>query len=282
MLYKLEFLRPKNLAEALKFRAEKPNYYIWAGGTDLCVLLNGGLIKPEGLISIWGCDELSGIKEVADTLEIGALSTHTDIVLSPLIKKFAPALAEACKTVGAKQIQNRGTIGGNVMNASPAGDTLPVLLAYDAKVITKSSEAEREIKFRDFFAGYKQTALTKKEIVTGFRVPKAKNGEKAAFMKVGARRAQAISKVVACFRASSKERVIESISIAYGSVAPIPHHLPKVENFLIGKELTPEVIEEAGAMVAREVTPIDDIRSTAKYRQHVSKVLVTRFLRSLT
>lgn len=278
----MQFLRPKNLAETLKLVGRHPDYEILAGGTDICVRMNSGILKPAGLINIWGLSELKGIKEDGNFIEIGALATHSEIINSNLINKYLPALSDACMTIGAVQIQNRGTIGGNVMNASPAGDTLPVLLAYDADVETANKESKRSIKFSEFYKGYRKTALKNDEIVLKFRIKKTGPCEKSAFIKIGTRKAQAISKVMGCFvvagpRAGQK---IKSIAIAFGSVAPIPIRTPETEKFLTGKMLTEKVIQKAVDLVKKEVTPIDDIRSTAEYRRHIAGVLLKRFLES--
>ena len=274
---KLEFLTAKNLTDALELKAKFPAYHILAGGTDICVLINSNLLVPKGVISISGIDELTGIKEDGDSVELGPLTTHTEIVNNDLINKYIPALAEACMTIGARQIQNMGTIGGNIMNASPAGDALPVFLAYETTVEASCRDGVRRVPFGDFYKGYKETALEKNEIVTKFTIRKAASGERAAFIKIGARKSQAISKVMGCFRLKYSDQV-EMAAIAFGSVAPIPVRLSKTEKFLMGKKLTEKTIDEAVKMASSEVTPIDDIRSTAGYRKYVTGVLLGKFL----
>lgn len=274
----MEFLSSKDLKEALELKARHPDYVILSGGTDLCTSINSGLVKPSGMINIWGLSGLSEIKEDGDRIEIGALATHTKIIESVLVKKYLPVLARACKTIGARQIQNRGTIGGNVMNASPAGDTLPVLLAYDAEVEVTGLNGQRRIKFSEFYKGYRKTALATSEIVTAFKVPKAKSGERADFLKVGTRKAQAISKVMGCFRLMLDGDVIRGAAIAFGSVAAVPVRCPKTEGFLQGAKLNDVTIEKAVKLVMEEVSPIDDIRSTGAYRRHVAGVILKRFL----
>ncbi len=272
----MKFLSPKNLNEALKLKSDHPDFTVLAGGTDACTLINSDILKPKGLINILGIKELSEIKENGDFLEIGALVTHTKIIESRLVSKFLPALATACRTVGARQIQNRGTIGGNVMNASPAGDTLPVLMAYETKIELSSAKGSRLVSFEKFYLGYRKTAAEAFELAIKFIIKKADDKERSTFMKVGTRRAQAISKVCACFRRNS------SYKIAYGSVAPIPIRCPVTEKFLTGKNIEASVIGEAVRLVRQEVSPMDDIRSTANYRRHVAGVLLNRFLESLS
>lgn len=276
----MEFLKPKNLSEALAMVGENPTYRILAGGTDLCVAINSGAVGPAGIVCLWGIAELSKIKETNDSIEIGALVTHTKINNCPSVQFYLPSLAEACKTIGAKQIQNRGTIGGNVMNASPAGDTLPVLLAYNAKVVAAGSQKTRILEFADFYKGYRKTSLSQGEIITKFIIPKT-SGEKSAFMKVGTRKAQAISKVMGCFRLKQEDGIIKSAAIAFGSVAPIPLRIKQAEEALVGRTLSADLIVKIKEIVASEVQPINDIRSTANYRRHVCGVLIKRFLESL-
>lgn len=273
----MNFLKPKNLSEALAMIDGEPGCKIIAGGTDLCVGINSGVLRLDGLISILEIKEISKIRENGDNIEIGTLATHADIYENSLVKKYVPALLDACKTIGAKQIQNRGTIGGNVMNASPAGDTLPVLLAYDAKVELASVDGTRTIDFKNFFLGYKKTALKPNEMVTRFIIAKAA-GERSAFVKIGTRKAQAISKVMGCFRLKLNGKKIESLAIAFGSVAPIPVRLVKTESFLLGKNISEQMINDAVTSTIKEVSPIDDIRSTSAYRRHACGVMVRRFL----
>lgn len=274
----MDFLSPKNLSEALELRKKNPDYNILAGGTDICVLMNSGILKPLGLINICGVEELKGIKETKDSVEIGALTTYTELIKNELVQKNFQALVESCKTIGAVQIQNRGTIGGNIMNASPAGDTLPVLLVYDALIEVKNTKGSRQIKFTDFYKGYRKAALEKDEIVTKITIPKTKRGEKSAFIKIGTRRAQAISKVMGAFRMQLDGEEVAFTTIAFGSVAPVPVRLYKTEEYLLGKKLTENVISGAAKIASNEASPIDDIRSTSKYRRHICGVLVKRFL----
>ncbi|MBU0505865.1 MAG: xanthine dehydrogenase family protein subunit M [bacterium] len=277
----MNFLEAKNLSQALDYRKEHPTYKLLAGGTDLCVLMNSGIIKPEGLISIWGLDELKQITEEGDVISIGALVTHSAVAQSGMIQKHIPVLGKACLTVGARQIQNRGTIGGNIMNASPAGDTLPVLLAYDATIEVSNTQGSRQIPFTEFYTGYRQTALKEDEMVTRILIKKPNQGEKADFIKIGTRKAQAISKVMACFRMQTQDDVITSFQAAYGSVAAIPVRVTALEEFLVGEKLEEKTIEEAIQITKDNLNPIDDIRSTADYRKHVCGVMVKRFLVTL-
>lgn len=269
----MQFIKVKTLKEAVQAR-ERTSYAILAGGTDILAQWRSGAKKPEGVIEISGINAIKKIKECGDDIEIGALATHSDIKNSPLVQRYVPALALACATVGALQIQNAGTIGGNVMNASPAGDTLPVLLAYDALVEIYGPKGKRRVPFGKFYSGYRKTCVEKNEMVSKFIISKAYASARSDFYKVGTRRAQAISKVCACFVVNGGK-----YAISFGSVAPTPIRCFGTERFLEGKALDGAVIDEAVRMVASEVAPIDDIRSTAAYRRRAAGALLGRFLK---
>src|SRR6476469_9530055 len=186
---------PRALAEAYAVLADGPARPI-AGGTDLMVALTGELGEPpDRIVDLWGLEELRGIALDGDTISLGALTTYTEIRRSTLCREHLPALVEASATIGAAQIQNRGTIGGNIANASPAGDTLPVLLAVDAAIFVGGPRGERTVAADDFWVAYRRTALAPDELILSIRIPLA-GGRETRFRKVGTRRAQAISKVV--------------------------------------------------------------------------------------
>ena len=272
-------LAPNSLREALAILSERgKSLKVIAGGTDLMVLMNAHQLDGEEFLDIWGIEELRGIWDEGDHLKIGALTTYTDLIKSPLIQRHVPVLVEASRTVGAVQIQNRGTIGGNVVNASPAGDTLPVLAAFDARIEIESARGVRVVPFNEFYTGYRKTMLAPDELVLSIVVPKLKEGERAAFYKVGTRRAQAISKVVMSVRARVDENRVESIGIGIGSVAPTVIRAPRTEALLRGAVLTTGLIEQAREEIAGEVKPITDLRSTERYRRWVTGSLLSRFL----
>lgn len=252
---------------------------ILAGGTDLIVQWRSKMISPEGFIDISAVDELKTIEENDDSIAIGALCTHMQIASSKIIAKHVPVLADACRTIGAAQIQNRGTIGGNIMNASPAGDMLPVLAACDAKLLAHSLTGDRWIPIGQFYAGYRKTALTSGELLTKIEIKKNEKDEVAAFYKIGTRRAQAISKVVMCCRAVIDHGGIKNIAIAIGSVAPTVMRAYGTEILLKGRAISPALIDHARHSLEDEVHPIDDVRSTAAYRKFVCGSLIARFLK---
>jgi CO/xanthine dehydrogenase FAD-binding subunit len=254
---------------------------IIAGGTDLMVLMNAHMLDAGEFLDIWRVDELRGITDEGDALRIGALTTYTQLIKSELIQKHVPALVAASRTVGAIQIQNRGTIGGNIVNASPAGDSLPVLAAYDVEIEIGSSRGTRRVPFNEFYTGYRRSVLEPDELVLAARVPKLQTGERDFFWKVGTRRAQAISKTVLAARAMIRGNTIESISIGVGSVAPTVVRARKTEGLLTSAALTPELVERAREMIAREIAPITDLRSTEDYRRAVTGNVLRKFLREL-
>ncbi|HEX5735348.1 MAG TPA: xanthine dehydrogenase family protein subunit M [Blastocatellia bacterium] len=274
---------PDSLTEAYAILAERAGTVkIIAGGTDLMVLMNARMLDAAEFLDIWRLDELRGITDEGDRLRIGALATYTQLIKSELIQNHAPALVAASRTIGAIQIQNRGTIGGNIVNASPAGDSLPVLSAYDAEVEVGSARGTREIAFNEFYRGYRSTVLEPDEIVLAVRIPKLKEGERDFFWKVGTRRAQAISKTVMAAKAVVTGGVIQSISISVGSVAPTVIRAPKTERLLASHKLTPDLIKRAGESIANEISPITDLRSTEHYRRTVTGNVLAKFLRQLT
>ena len=252
-----------------------------AGGTDLMVQIAGEIGEPpERILDIWALDELRGIGVEADALVLGALSTYTEIRRSPVVAELVPALADAAATIGAAQIQNRGTIGGNVVNASPAGDTLPVLLALDAEIVLGSARGERTVAAAAFWPSYRTTARRPDELVLRIRVPIVTDRQ-VRFRKIGTRRAQAISKVVMAlaWRAASEADAWSDVRLALGSVAATPVRATATEGVLDGSRPTRETADRARATLEEEIHPIDDVRSTAEYRRLVAGRVLGRLLR---
>lgn len=272
---------PRDLEEALLRLAERdPGVRVVAGGTDVMVEVQAGAFRGNGLLDLWKLRELRGIRKEGDILSIGAIETYTDLQGHPLVRANLPSLVAASATVGGIQIQNRGTLGGNLANASPAGDTLPVLLSLDAVVECASTRGLRRVGVRDFFVGYRKSALAPDEILTRVLVP-VPEGERLLFRKVGTRAAQAISKVVLSGAIRWRDRTIETIRLAAGSVAPVPMRLRRTEAVLEGRPLDRPLAERAAAAAAAEIQPIDDVRSTAEYRRRVTGNVVRRWLLDL-
>ena len=272
---------PKTLAEAVRLQAsEKTRGKLLAGGTDLMVQWASGVPVPARATSVWDLPELCAIEVFPDRIEIGAGVTHAFLGDAVQIHRHVPALIAAAATVGAKQIQARGTLGGNAANASPAGDTAPALLVTGGYVLLASLAGAREVPLADFWTGYRQIAARPDEIILAFRLPK-KGKAKERFRKIGTRRAQAISKVMAASRILVEKGTIRAAAIALGSVAPTPVRLAEVEAFLVGNKLSPQLIDEAEKLAQATVKPIADIRSTAEYRRWASGRLVRDALENL-
>lgn len=236
-----------------------------AGATDLFVALNFGTLASRRFVDIWALDDLRYIAVRGDLLVIGALATYTDAIRSPHVANRLPMLIEASRQVGGPQIQNRGTFGGNVANASPAGDSLPVFAAVDAVVVLRSLGGERRVRFNEFYTGYRATVMTPGELIVAIEVPRVDGRQ--WFRKVGTRAAQAISKVVGAGVRGDATR------FALGSVGPTTIRANAAEAALRGGA----DIEAACSALANDIAPIDDIRSTADYRRHVSTNLLRRF-----
>jgi xanthine dehydrogenase small subunit len=261
----LELLRPRTLAEALRMLRDEEGAVPLAGATDLYVALNFGTLTARRLVSLWGIGPLGRITMQGDLLSLGALATYNALIRSRLVQRRIPMLIDASREIGGMQIQNRGTLGGNVANASPAGDTLPVLAAADAVVVLRSAADERRVPFNAFYTGYRETQRRPDELISALEIPPLEGIQ--WFRKVGTRAAQAISKVVMAAVRGPAPR------IALGSVAPTVLRLPRTERALAQGQ----PLDEAVRTLEAEVLPIDDLRSTASYRRRVAGNLLRRF-----
>jgi CO/xanthine dehydrogenase FAD-binding subunit len=273
---------PRSLDEAFRLLADA-DWRPIAGGTDLMVQITGELdAPPERLLDLWQLDELRGIAHDGEAITVGALTTYTELRRSPVVAEFLPALTEAAATIGAAQIQNRGTIGGNIANASPAGDTLPLWLATDAEIVVGSVRGVRSIPARDFWPAYRRTARAPDELVLRVRIPVVADRQ-LRFRKVGTRRAQAISKVVMAvsWRAGqdAPETPWKEVRVALGSMAATPVRATATEAVLEGGRPDAATAERAAAALAAELHPIDDVRSTADYRRTVAGRVLQRLIR---
>jgi xanthine dehydrogenase small subunit len=260
----LDLRRASSLDDALMLLRDERRTPI-AGATDLYVALNFGTLVPRRFVDIWPLDELREISMRGETLVLGALVTYTDAIRSALVARHLPMLVGAAQQVGGPQIQNRGTIGGNVANASPAGDSLPVFAAVDANVVLRSAGAERRVAFTEFYTGYRTTVMRPDELIVAIEVRRVEGRQ--WFRKVGTRAAQAISKVVAAGVRGPQPR------FALGSVGPTVIRAWQTEHALVRSA----TIDDAAAALASEISPIDDIRSTADYRRRVATNLLRRF-----
>jgi CO/xanthine dehydrogenase FAD-binding subunit len=278
-----ELISATDLQEALGVLADGPG--VWrpfAGGTDLMVLLEAGKLPHKNYLNIWNLNELRGIEVTEQQVTIGALTTYTDVQKEKVLQQEFPMLCQAASETGGLAIQNRGTLGGNIVNASPAADSPPALLAYDAEIELVSLKGARWVPYHGFHTGYKQMIIRPDELLTRIRLPRRANKVRHYYRKVGTRKAQAISKV--CFAATAQLRKgkLADLRIALGSIAPVPLRCVKTEDTLRGNELNQTTIARARAVLADEIVPIDDIRSTSNYRHQVSLNLLEDFLQQLS
>lgn len=269
---------PRNLADALKRMAQEPG--AWrplAGGTDLMVLLEAGKLPHRRFLSIWKLPELRGIEVTPDYVTMGALTTYSEVRRHELLAREFPLLCRAAAETGGIATQNRGTLGGNIANASPAADSPPGLFAYDAELELVSARGARWVAFHGFWKGYKKLELREDELIRGIRLPRKKTEWTHFYRKVGTRRAQAISKVCFAGAALHESGKIADVRIALGSVAPVVLRAVETENVLRGEKLGPALVRSAEETLSREIAPIDDIRSTARYRLRVAQNLLREF-----
>jgi len=280
-VYELE--KPRDLSAALERMAAEPGAWKpFAGGTDLMVLLEAGKLPHRKFLSIWKLAELRGIDLSQAHATLGALTTYSQIRRHTILGREFPLLARAAAETGSIATQNRGTLGGNMANASPAADSPPALLVYDAELELVSSRGSRWVPYHGFWTGYKQTALRQDELIRRIRLPMPTRKWKHYYRKVGTRRAQAISKV--CFAGAARIDVgrIMDVRIALGSVAATVLRAVETEKILQGERLSPPLLRAAQETLAREIAPIDDIRSTARYRRRIAQNLLAEFIEQLS
>jgi CO/xanthine dehydrogenase FAD-binding subunit len=283
LLDQYQLVTPASLQEALDDLSQHPAARPFAGGTDLMVMLEAGHLPPGRYVSLQNCRELLGIDEGNGPdagVSIGALTTYTEIRNSSRLAASYGMLALAAGETGGLATQNRGTIGGNIANASPAADTPPALLVYDASLDLVSRAGTRRVPYAAFHTGYKKMDLKPGEIVSRIHLPPRVAGWRDYYRKVGTRRAQAISKV--CFAGARlmKGDEVSDVRIALGSVAPTPVRATRTEAALRGKRLDDRTIAAATDVLISEIAPIDDVRSTARYRTRVAANLLREFLKS--
>jgi CO/xanthine dehydrogenase FAD-binding subunit len=271
-----QLVTARSLGEAHERVAE--GFRPLAGGTDVMVMLSAGKLAHGRWVDVGSVDELRFVRVRDDAFEIGALTTYTDVRRHPLLSRELPMLAQAASETGGLAIQNRGTLGGNIGNASPAADSPPALLAYGAEVVLSSKRGERTVDYASFHVGYRKTLAAPDEIVARVVVPRV-SGEGEArrvhyYRKVGPRRAQAISKV--CFAACADRAGgrVTAVRIALGGVAPVPVRAVEAERAIVAGEPFERVNEALG----RAIAPIDDVRSTSAYRRRVAGNLLQELM----
>lgn len=261
----MSLVRPRSLNAALSLMASDPTLMPIAGCTDVYVGLHFGTMAQKRFIDLWRLKELHGISVEKDVVRIGALSTYTEIIESTIVQKRVPMLVAASREVGGAQIQNRGTLGGNVANASPAGDTLPVLAAANARIVLRSKNGTRTVAFDSYYTGYRKSVRQPDELITAIEIPRVDGTQ--WWRKVGTRRAQAISKImIGAVRG-------RDVRIAFGSVAPTVVLARKTAAVLSAGGS----VADAQAALRTEIAPIDDVRSTGEYRARVAANLLAQF-----
>ena len=278
--YKL--VAPATLQGVLSLLTREPGEWLpIAGGTDVMVQYAAGKLASRKLVSIWNLRELRQIEVRTGEVQAGAGCTYSDLRDHKTIRDEFPLLVKAAGWTGGVANQNRGTLGGNIVNASPAADSLPALLAYDAELILVSIRGERRVPYRDFHTGYKKMRMEADELIRAVCLPRRFSGYFSYARKVGARNAQAISKVCIAGLGRLAGSVVEDVRLAVGSVAAVPLRLLETEALVRGKTIDAALIASAGKTAVGEIRPIDDIRSTARYRAVVAGNLVSDFLEQL-
>lgn len=281
MRSEIDVLTPQSLEEALNIlNHNQTGLRIVAGGTDVIVQLRDGVIKAEKLLNILSLKELRFIKNTENQIDIGSLATYSDITNSPLTRKHAWILVDAARQIGAIQLQNTATLGGNLGNASPAGDSLPPLYALDAVVVTRSKSGKREIPIEQFFVGYRKTALRADELIQEIYFNGLNSNDRGVYLKLGLREANAISivDVAVVLRGMGSDESFDEARVALGAVAPTIMRARKCEQALVHRPLNDELVRKAASLAADDAAPIDDIRGSAEYRKDVVVSLVYQAL----
>jgi CO/xanthine dehydrogenase FAD-binding subunit len=270
---------PASLNDALALIGNEPG--VWkpfAGGTDLMVLLEAGKLPHRNYVNIWPLGELRGIEITDEHVTLGALTTYTEVQAHDVLQREFPMLCQAASETGGLAIQNRGTLGGNIVNASPAADSPPALIAYDSEIELVSRGASRWIPYDGFHKGYKQMDMRPDELLSRIRLPRNTADVKQYYRKVGTRKAQAISKVCFAGVVRMENARVADIRVVLGSVAPVVLRCKQTEDAIRGRALSEETVKLARETLLREITPIDDVRSTADYRLRVAANLLVDFL----
>ena len=274
-----EYLSPKSLKAAFQAISSRGlNYEIIAGGTNFVPNLRDGTVRPKRVVDLGGLKTLSYIKEKNGLIKVGATTTIADLLKSPLIERQAPVLWAACSQFAGPVVRNRATVGGNLVDASPAADTAVPLLALKARVGLRSLDGQRTLALDKFFTGYRKTAIQSGEILTEVAFPIPHRGTKYGYHKLGRRNAMAISVASVAVVLQMVGKTCKDAAIALGAVAPTPLRIAKAEALLKGKKVDVELAQKCGEVVADCVKPIDDIRASAEYRRTVSQVLVSRVI----
>ena len=274
------YYHPKNIQSLVTTLSGLQNYALLAGGTDLLVKMKEKLLQPmpQAVVDINEIGKLQEITESEGYLWIGPAVSHTALTKSVLVNEKAVVLAEAAGQIGSPQIRNKGTVGGNICNASPAADTVPALLALDAMVEISDQSGRRHVALSEVFKGPGRTCLLPGQFISQIRLRTIQHNEGAAFLKVGKRKALAIAMINAAVWLKIANGIIDDVRIAFGSVAPTPIRLYELETWLIGKSANHGVFAQAGVKASQMIKPIDDIRCTADYRKRLAQIIIFRSL----
>jgi len=268
---------PRTLNDLWQILRDEPRSTLYAGGTDLLVKMRSGLIQPLHLVCLERIDELKGVQDRGEEIFIGSCTTFTKLLQSPLIRKHFPVLINGLKILGSPPLRNMATIGGNIVTASPAGDTLPPLHVLRAELELKRRDSSRRVPIRDFFKGPGETILTPGEVLTAIWLKKCSDFDLHHYEKVGQRKALAIAVVsLAALLRVSDGGIVKEARLAWGSVAPTVVTSAEVEAILIGNRLSRQVLEKAAQLARTIVKPIDDLRASADYRRQVAGNLLLR------
>jgi len=276
-----DVLTPRSLDEALSLRAACPEARPLAGGTDLMVPFAAGRLPDRLFLNLWGLEELRGITVSEDEVTLGALTLFREVAAHPLLQREFPNLVRSAKVTGALAIQSRGSLGGNIANGSPAADTPPSLLAYGADLELSSLRGARWVPYAGFHTGYKCSLLASDELITRIRLSRPREGGFHYFRKVGTRQAQAIAKVSLAAWGRVAGGRLQELRLALGSVAPMPIRATGTEGILLGQPVTELPFEAAHQALQADISPIDDLRSSARFRRRVAGNLLLEMLRGL-
>jgi CO/xanthine dehydrogenase FAD-binding subunit len=278
-----ELIAPGSLAGVLKLLGDAPGEWTpIAGGTELMVAFAAGRLGARKLVSLWGIPDLRFIETAADRIAIGAGTTFLDLRNHAGIAAELPLIAKSASWIGSIANQGRATLGGNLVNGSPAADSAPALLVYDAEIEMVSQRGRRRIAYADFHTGYKRNAMAADELLYAVHLPRRFAHHRQYFRKVGTRRAMAVSKVALAATALLHGGAVSEIRLAAASLAPFPTRLYRTEAALLGQPVTRETMQAARRALLAEAQPIDDIRSTAEYRRRVAANLLEEFLLELS
>jgi len=272
---KQKYFRPASLGEAITLKHQHPDAIVVSGATDVAIRVTKGHELLEKVIDLSGIDELKEISETDSSIMLGACATINEVI--PKIKANFPALHEMLSAFASNQIRNFATLGGNLGTASPVGDSIPVLIAYGAKVILESLNGKREVNINDYITGYRKTVRKPDELITSIVIPKLTNNSVVKSYKISKRRDVDISTLSAGFKLELDNGIVSSVILAYGGMAEVPKLAVNTERFLIGKNWNRETIGQAMKFVDQDYSPISDTRSSAEYRKVVAKNLLLKF-----